>query len=149
MNHKVHSIIIFIILLANPFSLSQAVFFKREKATPINQEARILGLRKIIGSLLRLNNSHARTFRVCFHTVCLRSYFKISGAYNIYHESQMTWTYRLRFARQLWVYYSFVVTKVKSVKSQPFVFFVLHSQSNRHNEIIASLAPLHAKRACD
>ena len=40
MNYKVHSLTIF---MANPFSFSQAVFFKkREMATPINQEARIL-----------------------------------------------------------------------------------------------------------
>ena len=70
MNHKVHSLIIF---MANPFS---AVFFKRETATPINQEARILDF--VIGSLLRLNNSLARTFRVCLHTVCHVFYGAIS-----------------------------------------------------------------------
>ena len=30
------------IFMANPFSFSQSVFFERETATPINQEARIL-----------------------------------------------------------------------------------------------------------
>ena len=29
-------------IVQNPFSFSQGVFFKRETATPINQEARIL-----------------------------------------------------------------------------------------------------------
>ena len=49
------------IFMANPFSFSQAVFFKRETATSINQEARIFDF---VGSLPR-NNLSMRTSFLC------------------------------------------------------------------------------------
>ena len=47
--------------MANPFFFSQAVFFKREKANPINQEARILdfGARPVVAK------KHMHTVHFC------------------------------------------------------------------------------------
>ena len=61
MNHKVHSLIIF---MANPFSFSLAVFFKRETATPINQEARILDFaaRPVVAKKLCFEHAHSVHF---------------------------------------------------------------------------------------
>ena len=44
--------------MENPFFFSQAVFFKREKANPINQEARIL-------DFVALPKKHAHSVHFC------------------------------------------------------------------------------------
>ena len=76
--------------MANQFS-SQAVFFKRETATKIKLEARIIDF--INRLVAKANNSHAHTFRVCLHTVCHVFYGAISKflvhIIYTYRESQM------------------------------------------------------------
>ena len=64
MNHKVHSLIIF---MANPFSFCLGVFFKREMANPINQEARthdFVANRPVVANLCRPYNGGACMGRV-------------------------------------------------------------------------------------
>ena len=63
--------------MANPFSFSQAVFFKRETATPIKQEARILDFvaRPVVTKKLCSEHAHSLIF---VHSFCILCVFRVS-----------------------------------------------------------------------
>ena len=61
-----------IMFMASPFSFSQAVFFQRETANPINQEARVLDF-LAIGLLLPRNNFLSMHIRLNLCTMPYRN----------------------------------------------------------------------------
>ena len=65
--------------MANPFSFSQAVFFKRETATPINQEARIVDFvaRPVVAKKLCFEHAHS----VYFCALCATCFTVLSLAH--------------------------------------------------------------------
>ena len=86
--------------MANPFSLSQALFFERETATPINEEARILDFvaRPVVAKKLCFEHAHSVHFCALIPFTIPRRLKEISKFLPIptyihtylAHESQMT-----------------------------------------------------------
>ena len=75
--------------MANPFSFSKAVFFEKETATPINQEARILDF---VNRLVA--RAHARTFHVRVPRACATYVFYGANSKFLVHIHIYNYTYR-------------------------------------------------------